>query len=128
MSEKAIVVCTWSAGRDGLPEGCEEILHIGRGLAGALGAELNWLALGPLPASAAEIAGRYGVARPLRTLLGEIVYLVETFGAGHLLFDDEDLARYGSYMNKVERELAQLPWSLTWEGRSGERRIRGHAR
>ncbi len=61
MSENAIVVCTWSAGRDGLPEGCEEILHIGRGLAGAVGSDLNWLALGPLPASAGEIAGRYGV-------------------------------------------------------------------
>nr|MCS5636020.1 hypothetical protein [Myxococcota bacterium] len=61
MSENAIVVCTWSAGRDGLPEGCEEILHIGRGLAGAMGSDLNWLALGPLPASAGEIAGRYGV-------------------------------------------------------------------
>jgi len=62
MSENAIVVCSWSAGRDGLPEGCEEILHIGRGLAGAVDTELNWLVLGALPAAAGEVAGRYGVA------------------------------------------------------------------
>ena len=48
MAGNAIVVCTWSAGRDGLPEGAEEILHIGRGLAGTLGKDLNWLILGPL--------------------------------------------------------------------------------
>ena len=62
MSESAIVVCSWNAGRDGLPEGCEEILHIGRGLAASLGTPLNWLVLGPLPETASEIAGRYGVA------------------------------------------------------------------
>ncbi|MCS5635790.1 MAG: electron transfer flavoprotein subunit alpha/FixB family protein [Myxococcota bacterium] len=62
MSENAIVICTWSAGRDGLPEGCEEILHIGRGLAGALDKDLDWLVLGPLPEAAGDVAGRYGVA------------------------------------------------------------------
>jgi electron transfer flavoprotein alpha subunit len=62
MPENAIVICTWSAGRDGLPEGCEEILHIGRGLAGALSRDLDWLVLGPLPEAAGEAAGRYGVA------------------------------------------------------------------
>lgn len=63
MPENAIVVCTWSTGRDGLPEGCEEVLHIGRGLAASLDAPLNWLVLGPLPETASEIAGRYGVAQ-----------------------------------------------------------------
>jgi electron transfer flavoprotein alpha subunit len=62
MAENAIVVCTWSAGRDGLPEGAEEILHIGRGLAGALGKDLNWLILGPLSPGASALAGQYGVA------------------------------------------------------------------
>ena len=63
MSENAIVVCTWSTGRDGLPEGIEEVLHIGRGMASALGTELAWLVLGPLPESAPELAGKYGVAK-----------------------------------------------------------------
>ncbi len=63
MSENAIVVCTWSTGRDGLPEGAEEILHIGRGVAGALGKDLTWLVLGPLPQAAGELAGKYGVAQ-----------------------------------------------------------------
>ena len=62
MAENAIVICTWSAGRDGLPEGAEEILHIGRGLAGALGKDLNWLVLGPLSPGASALAGQYGVA------------------------------------------------------------------
>ena len=62
MAENAIVVCTWSAGRDGLPEGAEEILHIGRGLAGALDKDLNWLVLGPLSPGASALAGQYGVA------------------------------------------------------------------
>ena len=62
MAKNAIVVCTWSAGRDGLPEGAEEILHIGRGLAGTLEKDLNWLILGPLPEAASALAGNYGVA------------------------------------------------------------------
>jgi electron transfer flavoprotein alpha subunit len=61
MSDHAITVCTWSAGRDGLPEGAEEILHIGRGLAASLDVGLHWLVLGPLPEGAEEAAGRYGV-------------------------------------------------------------------
>jgi len=52
-------------------------------------------------------------------LLREVIYLVETFGAGHLLFDDEDLARYGDLMERFEAELSHLPWALTWEGSAG---------
>ena len=62
MSENAIVVCTWGEGRDGLPAGAEEVLHIGRGLAADAGSELHWLVLGALPARAPETAGRFGVA------------------------------------------------------------------
>ena len=70
------------------------------------------------------LAGRYGRARPLATLLREIVYLVETFGAGHLLFDDEDLDRYDDLVPRLESELTHLPWDITWEGSSAGRRIR----
>ena len=63
MSENAIVVCTWSTGRDGLPEGVEEVLHIGRSMASALDTDLAWLVLGPLPESASELAGKYGVGQ-----------------------------------------------------------------
>jgi len=69
------------------------------------------------------LAGRYGQPRPLPTLLREVVYLVETFRAGHLLFDDEDVGRYGEYMAAFDAELDQLPWTLTWEGSSGGHRV-----
>jgi electron transfer flavoprotein alpha subunit len=62
MSQNAIMVCTWGEGRDGLPAGAEEVLHIGRKLASDLSSELAWLVLGALPAAAAETAGHYGVA------------------------------------------------------------------
>lgn len=70
------------------------------------------------------LAGRYGEGRPLPTLLREVVYLVETFGAGHLLFDDEDLNRYGDLILDFETELEHLPWPLTWEGTAGGLRVR----
>lgn len=62
MSDNAIVVVSWGEGRDGLPLGAEEVLHIGRGLAGDTGAPLHWVVLGALPGRASEVAGRYGVA------------------------------------------------------------------
>ncbi len=62
MSDNAVVVCTWSVGRDGLPEGAEEILHLGREVAASVDADLNWVTLGPLPPAASEMAGRFGVA------------------------------------------------------------------
>jgi len=83
----------------------------------------TYAGFGPQPGGLFRIlAGRYGLPRPLPTLIREVVYLVETFGAGHLLFDDEDLARYGDLMERFEAELSHLPWALTWEGAAGGRR------
>lgn len=62
MSENAVTVCTFDLGREGLPAGAEEVLHIGRGLASELGVPLHWLVLGDLPEGAPAAAGRYGVA------------------------------------------------------------------
>jgi electron transfer flavoprotein alpha subunit len=62
MSDNAVVVCTWGQERDGLPAGAEEVLTIGRGLAEALGKELDWLVLGPMPDAVPAAAGRYGVS------------------------------------------------------------------
>lgn len=62
------------------------------------------------------LAGRRNRARPLAQALGEIAYAVEMHAIGHLLFDDEDLAHYGDWLPKFERELARLPWSLSWQG------------
>jgi hypothetical protein len=85
----------------------------------------TYAGFGPQPGGLFRIlAGRYGRARPLPTLLREVVYLVETFGAGHLLFDDEDLSRYGDYMARFEEELEHLPWALTWEGSASGLRVR----
>jgi hypothetical protein len=70
------------------------------------------------------LASRFGQPRPLPLLLNELVYLVETFGAGHLLFDDEDLSASRDLLQKFEGELSHLPWAITWEGRASGRRVR----
>ena len=70
------------------------------------------------------LAGRFGQPRPLPSLMREVVYLVETFGAGHLLFDDEDLSHYAELINSFADELTHLPWKLTWEGRAAGLRVR----
>lgn len=62
MSENAVTICTFDPGRDGLPAGAEEILHIGRALATEIGAPLHWLVLGDLPEGVSATAGLYGVA------------------------------------------------------------------
>ncbi len=61
MSGSAIVVCTWSSGRGGLPGGVEEAWTVARRASTPLGAELRWLVLGALPEGGTEAAGRYGV-------------------------------------------------------------------
>ena len=57
-----VLVCTWGGSEDALALGVEETLTLGRGLAGAIGAELALLVLGTTPRNAAEIAGRHGAA------------------------------------------------------------------
>lgn len=59
---KAVVVCSWERGREGLPTGAEEVLTLARKVATAEGAELKWLVLGPMPERAVEVAGTYGVS------------------------------------------------------------------
>jgi len=61
-----VVVCTWGGSEDALAAGVEETLTIGRGLADALGAELELLVLGATPRNAAEVAGRHGASALLR--------------------------------------------------------------
>jgi electron transfer flavoprotein alpha subunit len=58
MSAAAVVVCTWGAPASD----AEEALTLGRSVAAALGRELRWLVLGPLPEGAAATAGRFGAA------------------------------------------------------------------
>jgi electron transfer flavoprotein alpha subunit len=55
-----VVVCSWGAGAAG--KGAEEVLSLGRKAAAALGTELDWLVLGPLPEEGQTLAARYGVA------------------------------------------------------------------
>ena len=61
MTSAAVVVCTWGGGRDGFPDGIEELLTLGRRASAALGGNLIWLTLGAPPDGAAELARRYGV-------------------------------------------------------------------
>lgn len=57
----AIVVCTWGTNASAI-DAAEEALTAGRGVAKALGIDLDWLVLGALAPGAAETGGRYGVA------------------------------------------------------------------
>lgn len=59
---KAVVVCSWDRGRDGLPSGAEEVLTLARKLATAEGAALEWLVLGAMPERVVDVAGIYGVS------------------------------------------------------------------
>jgi electron transfer flavoprotein alpha subunit len=58
----SVVVCTWGQGRDGVPSESEEALTLGRKVSAALGVDLNWLVLGPLPEGAVEVARSYQLA------------------------------------------------------------------
>jgi len=57
----AIVVCTWGAGRDGLPVGAAELLTLGRKLGAARGTSLDWLVVGPMPSGVTALAAAHGV-------------------------------------------------------------------
>ena len=71
------------------------------------------------------LAGRGDRWRSPGHLLREVVYLVETWGAGHLLFDDVDLSGWGEGLARFEAGLARLPWELSWEGTLDGRRRAG---
>jgi hypothetical protein len=74
------------------------------------------------------LAGRGRRQRPIALLCREIAYLVETFAAGHLLFDDEDLGRYPGWLEAFSTELKALPWPLSWEGTLNGKHARGRGR
>ena len=74
------------------------------------------------------LAGRGDRQRPIALLCREITYLVETFGAGHLLFDDEDLGRYPGWLEAFSAELKALPWPLSWEGTLNGKHAQGRGR
>ena len=61
-------------------------------------------------------------------VLREVVYVIETHGIGHLLFDDADLAAYPGWLAAFEVELEHLPWRITWEATVNGDRRRGSGR
>ncbi len=60
MTAKRVVVCSWSGGREVLPEVAEEALTLGRRVASALGSKLCLLLLGSPPDGSSDTAGRFG--------------------------------------------------------------------
>ncbi len=74
------------------------------------------------------LAGRGCRPRPIEMLCREIIYLVETFSAGHLLFDDEDLGYYPGWLDVFSSELRALPWPVSWEGTFNGKRMQGKGR
>ena len=72
------------------------------------------------------LAGRGDRWRSPARVVEEIVYAVEMFAVGELLFDDADLSAYGSWLADFEAATAHLPWRLHWSyGWRGERREEG---
>ena len=83
----------------------------------------TWHGFPPPEGAVRILAGRGHRTRPLAALMREIVYLVETFEVGHLLFDDADLGVQAGWLGRFEKELKHLPWAITWEGNvDGDRR------
>jgi hypothetical protein len=89
----------------------------------------TYAGFGPQPGGLFRVlAGRGDRSRPIAHLCREIVYLVETYSAGHLLFDDEDLGLYPGWLESFRAELLQMPWALTWEGSIRGERVREFGR
>jgi electron transfer flavoprotein alpha subunit len=61
MAGQDVLVCVWASADEGLSEDFEEVLTIGRGLAGKFGGALGAVVLGGLPGDAAEKIGAHGV-------------------------------------------------------------------
>ncbi len=88
----------------------------------------TWAGFGQLQGGALRLlAGRGDRWRSPQHVLREVVYAVETFGIGHLLFDDADLAPYREWLPLFEAELAHLPWRITWEATVDGKRVGGPA-
>ncbi len=85
----------------------------------------TWAGFGRPGPAFRVLAGRSGRWRSPGHLLREVVYLVETWAAGHLVFDDADLAGWGDGLARFEAGLSRLPWVLTWEGTVEGRRRTG---
>ena len=62
MTTTAVVVCTWCGARGEVFEEAEAALTLARKASAALGGELHWLVVGPMPDEGPEIAQRQGVA------------------------------------------------------------------
>ena len=70
------------------------------------------------------LAGRGDRVRPVAHVIREVVYLVEMAQLGHVVFDDDDLARYPGWIEDFTSHLAHLPWRVTWEATvQGRRRL-----
>jgi len=88
----------------------------------------TWAGFEPLGGAFRLLASRGPRPRPLAHVVREIVYLVETHAAGHLLFDDADLGAFPGWIDAFEGELRHLPWDLTWEANVGGDRVHGRTR
>jgi MoaA/NifB/PqqE/SkfB family radical SAM enzyme len=70
-------------------------------------------------------AGRGDRVRPVAAVLREITYLAERHGVGHLLWDDADLLAFPGWWERLLLLARSLPWTLSWDGNLGGRRVRG---
>lgn len=75
MSSNGVVVITWGRGGEAFAGEADDVLTLGREVAGALGGELVWLALGPVSDEIQAAASRYGAARIDRILDAKLAEL-----------------------------------------------------
>jgi len=61
MTTASVMVCTWRGARGEVLEETEAALTLGRQASSALGGDLDWLVVGPMPDEGPEIAQRQGV-------------------------------------------------------------------
>jgi electron transfer flavoprotein alpha subunit len=63
MGTGAVVLCTWFGDVQVVPEEAQSVLTLGREVAAAVGADLEWLVLGHAPAACDAVATEQGVSR-----------------------------------------------------------------
>lgn len=86
----------------------------------------TWAGFGVLRGGALRVAAGPGDrVRPVAHFLREILYAAETYGVGHLLFDDADLAAYPGWLEAMIAASCGLPWSISWDANVGVGRMRG---